>query len=58
MAAWDFTDIHPQPPGSFIAEQVVRYLAYKEECRQLGKQVPKVDGAIIFDEVKVACQLV
>ena len=41
-----------------IAEHVVRYLVYKEECRQLGKQVPKADGAIIFDEVKVACQLV
>jgi len=41
-----------------IAEQVSRYLVYKEECKQLGKQEPQADGAIIFDEVKVACQLV
>jgi len=37
---------------------VSRYVVYKEECRKLGKQEPQGDGALIFDEVKVACQLV
>jgi len=32
-------------------------LAFREECKRLGKQEPKRDGALIFDEVKVACQL-
>ena len=40
-----------------IADQVGRYLAFKEECKRLGKQEPRGDGALIFDEVKVACQL-
>ena len=30
---------------------------YKSETVRLGKQEPKGDGALIFDEVKVACQL-
>ena len=40
-----------------ISVQVSRYLAFKEEARKMGKQEPKGDGALIFDEVKVACQL-
>ena len=34
-----------------------RYLAFKETSKQLGHQEPQGDGALIFDEVKVACQL-
>ena len=36
---------------------MARYVAYKSETLKLGKQEPKADGALIFDEVKVACQL-
>ena len=39
-----------------ISVQVSHYLAFKEEARKMGKQEPKGDGALIFDEVKVACQ--
>ena len=40
-----------------IAGQVSRYVLFKEQCRLAGKQEPRGDGALIFDEVKVACQL-
>ena len=40
-----------------IVDQVARYVTFKEECRKLGKQEPKGDGVLLFDEVKVACQL-
>ena len=32
-------------------------MVLKEQCRLSGKQEPRGDGALIFDEVKVACQL-
>ena len=47
-------------PGSSsqcIERQVARYVIFKEQCREAGKQEPKLDGVLIFDEVKVACQL-
>ena len=47
----------PGASARCISDQVSRYLVFKEECRRLGKQEPKGDGALIFDEVKVACQL-
>ena len=40
-----------------IVEQVSQHVLFKEECRKNGRQEPKSDGALIFDEVKVACQL-
>ena len=40
-----------------IVDQVARYVTFKEECRKLGKQEPKGDRVLLFDEVKVACQL-
>ena len=40
-----------------IADQVSRYIAFKEPTKKLGNQEPQGDGALIFDEVKVACQL-
>jgi len=48
----------PGASARCISDQVSRYLAFREECKRLGKQDPKGDGALIFDEVKVACQLV
>jgi len=47
----------PGASARCISDQVSRYLVFKEECRRLGKQEPKGDGALIIDEVKVACQL-
>jgi len=40
-----------------IAEQVIQYVLFKEDCWKNSRQEPKSDGALIFDEVKVACQL-
>ena len=58
LQSYTGTLIHnPGASASCIAKLVSRYLVYKE-CRQLGKQEPQADGAVIFDKVKVACQLV
>ena len=58
LQAYSGAFIHaPGASAACIADQVSRYVVYKEECRKLGKQEPKGDGALIFDEVKVACQL-
>jgi len=35
------------------ASQVTRYRAFQESCKAENKEVPKADGALIFDEVKV-----
>ena len=48
----------PGASARCISDQVSCYLAFNEESRKLGKQESKGDGALIFDEVKVACQLV
>ena len=32
-------------------------MIYKDECLKNGKREPKGDGVLIFDEVKVVCQL-
>ena len=37
-----------------IADQVARYVTFKEECRKLGKQEPKGDEVLLFNKVKVA----
>ena len=47
----------PGASSHCIAEQVAQYINFKEQCRQSGKQEPKSDGVLIFDKVKVACQL-
>ena len=47
----------PGASSDCILDQVARFVAFKEDCQKLGKQEPKGDGALIFDEVKVACQL-
>lgn len=48
-----------EPGGSAvcITDQVSCYLAFKETTKKLRNQEPQGDGALIFDEVKVACQL-
>lgn len=47
----------PGVSSACIDDQMPRYVVFKEECRMAGKQEPKGDSALIFDEVKVACQL-
>ena len=47
----------PGASARSISVHVSSYLVFKEESRKLGKQEPKGDGALIFDEVEVACQL-
>jgi len=34
-----------------------QYVIFKSKCVKQGKREPQRDGVIIFDEVKVACQL-
>lgn len=58
LQAYSGSFIHePGASTVCIADQVSRYLAFKGECKKFGKQEPRGDGALIFDEVKVACQL-
>ena len=40
-----------------IADQVAQFVIFKADCVKQGKRVPQGDGVVIFDEVKVACQL-
>ncbi|XP_065894808.1 uncharacterized protein [Dysidea avara] len=47
----------PGASSACITDQVSRYVLFKEQCRLVGKHEPRGDGALIFDEVKVACQL-
>lgn len=59
MQAYTGAFMHsPGASNTCIVDQVARYVAFKEQCCKAGKQEPKADGVLIFDEVKVACQLV
>ena len=40
-----------------IDDQVAQYMLFKSECQRQGKHVLQYDGVLVFDEVKVACQL-
>ena len=40
-----------------VADQVTQFVLFKAECEKQGKHPPKSDGVLVFDEVKVACQL-
>ena len=40
-----------------ISNQLANYMIYKEDYRKQGRKQPQGDGVLIFDEVKVACQL-
>lgn len=48
---------NPGTNSKCIADQVAQYVLFKAECEKLGKHSPKSDGVLVFDEVKVACQL-
>ena len=55
-----YTGAFMHEPGArseYIESQVTCYVLFKEQCRDGGKQEPISDGVLIFDEVKVACQL-
>lgn len=41
-----------------IVDQIAAYMVFKEEVRRSGKLEPQGDGVLMFDEVKVACQLI
>ena len=47
----------PGARSDCMVDQVAYYVAFKEHSIKSGKQEPKADGVLIFDEVKVACQL-
>ena len=38
-----------------IVDQMARHVTVKEECRKLGKQEPKGDEVLLFDEVANLC---
>ena len=40
-----------------IDDQVSQYVLFKSKCQRQGKHVPQSDGVLMFDEMKVACQL-
>ena len=55
-----YTGAFMHEPGASsvcIADQVAQYVIFVEECCKAGKQEPRADAVLIFDEVKVACQL-
>ena len=47
----------PGASSKCISDQVAQYVLFKAECEKKGKHPPKSDGVLVFDEVKVACQL-
>ena len=52
-----YTGAFMHEPGACIADQVARYVIFVEESCKAGKQELKADSILIFDKVKVACQL-
>ena len=58
LQAYSGAFIHaPGVSTACIADQVSRYVVYKEESKKEGRQEPMGDGVLVFDEVKVACEL-
>ena len=58
LQSYTGTFLHePGASSDCIGNQLANYMIYKEECRKQGKKQPQGDGVLIFDEVKVACQL-
>ena len=41
-----------------ISKQVETYEALLKQCEKEGKLIPKSDGVLIFDEVKVVSRLI
>ncbi|XP_065914376.1 uncharacterized protein [Dysidea avara] len=59
LQSYTGTFLHePGVSNQCIADQVARYVMFKAECEKQGKRKPQSDGVMIFDEVKVACQLI
>ena len=48
---------YPGASSNCIISQLANYAIFKEECHKQGKKQPQGGSALIFDEVKVACQL-
>ena len=58
LQSYTGTFLHdPSTNSKCIADQVAQYVFFKVECVKHGKHLPKSDGVLVFDEVKVACQL-
>ena len=51
-----YTGTFLHDPGT-TADQVAQYVLFKAECEKQGKHPSRSDGVLVFDEVKVACQL-
>ena len=58
LQSYTGTFLHdPGTNSKCIADQVAQYVLFKAECQKQGKHLPMSDGVLVFDEVKVACQL-
>ena len=58
LQSYTGTFLHePGASSNSISDQVAQYVLFKAECEKQGKHLPKSDGVLVFDEVKVACQL-
>ena len=58
LQSYTGTFLHdPGTNSKCIADQVAQYMLFKAECEKMGKHSLKSDGMLVFDEVKVACQL-
>jgi len=58
LQSYTGTFLHePGASKKCIADQVAQYILFKAEYEKQGKRSPQSDGALVFNEVKVACQL-
>ena len=58
LQSYTGTFLHePGASSNSISDQVAQYVLFKAEREKQGKHLPKSDGVLVFDEVKVACQL-
>ena len=52
-----YTGTFLHEPGASSNSISDQYVLFKTKCEKQGKHLPKSDGVLVFDEVKVACQL-
>ena len=58
LQSYTGTFLHdPDTNSKCIVDQVAQYVLFKAECEKQGKHPSRSDGVLVFDEVKVACQL-
>ena len=58
LQSYTGTFLHePGASKKCIVDQVAQYVLFKSECEKWGKRPPQSDGVLVFDEVKVGCQL-